>query len=85
MLMFKKWREGKGFYKLLKGKEMPMKEQREVVKMINAATGYASDYNPGTIAQAALFAPRFFASQLKMLSGAATRNDTSGHTKHHYL
>ena len=78
MLMFKKWREGKGFYKLLKGKEMPMKEQREVVKMINAATGYASDYNPGTIAQAALFAPRFFASQLKMLSGAATRNDTSG-------
>ena len=78
MLMFKKWREGKGFYKLLKNKEMPIQEQREVVKMINAATGYASDYNPGTIAQAALFAPRFFASQLKMLSGAATRNDTAG-------
>jgi len=78
MLMFKKWREGKGIYKLLKGKEMPASQQADVVKMINASTGYADNYQPGTIAQAALFAPRFFKSQLEMLSGAAFRNDSSG-------
>jgi hypothetical protein len=78
ILLYKKWREGKGIYKLTHGKEMPLSEQREVVKMINAATGYATDYKPGNIAQAALFAPRFFVSQLKMLQAAAFRDDAAG-------
>ena len=78
LLMYKKFMEGAGIHRLVKGTDLSPTEQRDVVKMINAATGYSTDYKPGTIAQSALFAPRFFVSQLKMLQAAAFRDDAAG-------
>ena len=58
---------------------------RKRIEVINNATGMASGYKPSSAAQMALFAPRFFRSQLRMVRDAAFRSDEAGQLARRYI
>ena len=53
--------------------ELPDKDRRELIKVINEATGWSSG-KPKDLESALLFAPRFFKSQLNILAKAVKGN-----------
>ena len=90
-LMAKKLEQGNFIQKMVAqadGKPIPKMSEdqwRKQISVINNATGMAQDYRPSSISQVALFAPRFFRSQLRMVRDAAFRSDEAGDLARKYM